>query len=77
MYHQKVFEQEWNTYIGNLLDYSEEIEGEIPLEKAIEYYKHYYDSLHELTELCLWEDFDTFTEEDDFLVDPWYPLITR
>jgi hypothetical protein len=52
---------------------SPEMDGELPLEKVVEGYKHQgeYDFITFL-ECLTFDEQELFEEDDEFLVDPWY-----
>ena len=75
MFYYGVSHKELDEYATALLDDPNDISGEAPAEKIVEFYKHDYEGILELPELSLWNDMGTLLEgedDDEFLLGPWY-----
>ena len=73
MFYYGVSHKELDEFATALLDDPNNMGGELPAEKIIEFYKHDYEGILELPEQSLWSDTEILPEEDDndFLVGPW------
>ena len=63
-------ERDW--YHGKFHYHSVEVEGELPLEKIIEFYKHRGYGFLTFLDFHIFDDSSFFEDDDEFLVDPWY-----
>lgn len=73
MFYYGVSHKELDEYATALLDDPNNVSGEPPAERIIEFYKHDYEGILELSEQSLWSEAEPLSEEDDtFLIGPWY-----